>query len=182
MIHQIRAQAETILLVISLYNPNNIWLTKVRLNNLLHSSKRRPVDCTRDLQRQETVQVRSLAATRWPFGVQRGGRLRKALARQEQNDQEGDRTELRKRERGTTSVESRIQYSMHRRAVCVVAAGIALKQERKIIAEEEANPGTFVRDVSATGDAKTSPDEIRDGEATVLVVSLNTLELTRIGE
>jgi len=83
------------------------------------------VDHARNSRRErDAVQVGSVVAStaRWPFGVRQGGRLRKALAGQEQSGQEGDRIELWKGEGGgETSVESRIQYSMHRRAVRVVA-------------------------------------------------------------
>lgn len=50
--------------------------------------------------------------------VRRGGRLRKALVGRERKGEKGDGAELRE----GAIVGSCIQYSMHRRAACVVAA------------------------------------------------------------
>lgn len=49
--------------------------------------------------------------------VRRGGRLRKALVGRERKGEKGDGAELRE----GAIVGSCIQYSMHRRAACVVA-------------------------------------------------------------
>jgi len=73
--------------------------------------------------------------------VRRGGRLRKALVGRERKGEKGDGAELRE----GAIVGSCIQYSMHRRAVCVVTGA-----PRPVKSNSRSSSSSVIQDIIGT--------------------------------